>query len=140
LTKRDLTLASVAGGIVLLAVVVFVFRSGSDVAITDRATVYGVDLATGDPDIQLEVPIGQGVTPPYENPQTGERTVYPWFFDDETGRRFVPPLQPQPDGPPTLPIMITSPDGNAGEPWFPGLAEDLQVERGEDYPLPELPN
>ena len=139
MTKRDLTLASVAGGVVVLALVLFVFRSGSDVAIQDKATIYGVDLATGDP-IQLEVPIGQGVTAPYENPQTGERTVYPWFFDDETGRRFVPPLEPQADGPPKMPIVITSPAGNAGTPWFPGLAEDLQVERGEDYPLPKLPN
>jgi hypothetical protein len=137
--KRDVILGIVAAVVAVLALVLYVVRSGSQTDVDYAGEMQGVDLATGE-----EVVLGSvdfvAERPPYVNPATGERTVYPWFFDTDTGRRFVPQLQPSPDGPPRLPVVIQSPAGNAGTPWYPGIAEDYEVEPGPDYPLPALPS
>lgn len=126
------------GAVVILVVAGWLYFSRSgDVEVLTTFELQGVSLATGE---DVTANYTDQERPPLVCPTTGERSVYPWFVDPVTKRRFVPQLVPQPDGPPKLPMIPVSPDGNTGQPYYPqDWGPEVGEELGEDYPLPEWP-
>lgn len=106
-------------------------------------TVHGVCLDT-QKEFTVTVPLGEAA--PYPNPETGRRTVYPWYFCLECRHRFVslPPSATAPaavptTGPQRMPGMVVCPlcSSAATGAWQP-LDPDEAKPAG-DAPLPPLP-
>lgn len=69
--------------------------------------MHGVCLRTGN-EFTLTVPVSERA--PYENPDTGERTVYSWWYCYDCKHRFVPPPVASRDGGLTAPTMPACPE------------------------------
>lgn len=89
---------------------------------------------------ELTVSFKPDEPPPWVNPATGKRTVYPWWYCLDCKYRFVPPLVPNPNGgPPSSAGRSNCPHcGSANTTgWRP---EELEPEKpAGDAPLPTLP-
>lgn len=131
--KRQTILLAVLG-VVVIATVVFYALQGDSLEPPQTGRLVGVNLATGK-EVIMEVPTD--VKYPVRDPETGEEAVYPWFFDEEAGKRFVPNLERQADGPPRIPVIPVNPHtGNTGVAYVPEWHEESL--KG-DEPLPEWP-
>ena len=130
-------LLSGASIIVILAAGVVIFTRGSAKAqFPEGYVVHAVDLETKD---ELEIHASNKERPPFVNPKTGQRTMYPWYFCLECQHRFVPALVPSASGgPPVLPMIPACPKcGQSGTPWAPEDPDQAQPKG--DAPLPKLP-
>ncbi len=124
----------VVAALLALVLILRVVWTNDEIPDTGRIRVIGVSLATGK-DVDFEV--SKTETSPFACPETGERCVFPWYFDKSNGKRFVPPPVKRADGSwgmPTIPINPNT--GATGSMWMPPLHQD---QHKGDEPLPAWP-
>lgn len=124
-------------GVIGLAIVLFVVRESPEAKYPTKVYGKGVCLETK---AEIDYVREQGQYPPFVNPATGRRTVYPWWYCPACNKRFVPALIPARDGgpprmqqPPSCPLCGS---GSVGG-WYP--ADPDQASPAGDAPLPEMP-
>jgi hypothetical protein len=88
-----------------------------------RMKAHGLALDTKQ---ELAVEFGPSEPPPWVNPATGQRTVYPFWFCEKCKYKFVPQLEPNPaGGPPRVPMAPRCThcgDEHVGS-WIPEVSE-----------------
>lgn len=134
---RKIVLGSAALAIIALAVVLYAVRGGADAELSNRFTIRGVCLETGQ---EVVVTYTVGERAPFVNPATGRRTVYTWYYCRDCNKRFVPELLPASDGgPPRLPVIPACPlcGGTNMTGWTPDDPD--QAAPAGDAPLPKWP-
>lgn len=135
--KRNIIYGGGAVLLLALAVVLFAWRGGSGANLPAELTARCVCLETHQ---EFTLKYGVRDAPPLVNPNTGRRTVYPWWYCPECNKRFIPDLVPDPrGGPPKPPPIPSCPlcGSNRVGTWDPAIPE--QANPDGDAPLPELP-
>ena len=136
-SKRNLAYGGGAVGILAVAVVLFVLRGGMESNLPTEVTAQCVCLETKQ---EFSLNYGLRDRPPLENPDTGRRTVFPWWYCQKCNKRFVPNLIPgRGGGPPRTPPIPSCPlcGSNRVGVWNPRNPESAEPDG--DAPLPELP-
>lgn len=88
-SRRNLILGGVAAGLLALAVVLAMTRSGGPARLPTETLTHGVCLACKQ-EVDIVRAVRSGV--PFECPECGERAVYRPFYCDNCRLAFVPDL------------------------------------------------
>lgn len=130
--RRDRILAGVPVVILAGAAVIWYVRM-DDGRPTEGFRVYGVSLATGE-DIERFYP--RGAAEPFEDPATGERAVYYWYYNPNTKMLLIPELRAR-DG---VWVVVPNPvDPRTGDPVAPYVPDMPDMEVVGRQPLPPWP-
>jgi hypothetical protein len=149
-SSKNVILGAIAVVIVVVAVYIYVTQSRVQPQYPSQFTTHAVCLETKK-EIELTLPIDE--QPPYKNPATGRRTVYPWQFCTDCKYRFVAvgkrptaAATTAPAGTPTTGPFVRTPQGavlavcphcggTSTQVWAPDDPE--MAEPAGDVPLPE---